>query len=272
MAEAVSTNGKIGPGGMLDFDALRAAVVKHEPYDYMLATDVLTSEESADVRRDYPDITKHGYLPLSKMAGAGEAFDRLIADVESPELAKALSDLMGVDLTDKPRMTTIRKLSAKSDGTIHVDSKSKILTMLIYLNAEWDGTGAGVLRVLNGPKDFEDYTEQVPPLEGTLFAFLRSDTSWHGHLPFEGERYVIQTAFLTSQEELDRKEKPRRSSAFPEKAQPVSVVRQAPGPVRRKHQAAIVQAFPDQETGHDDSQFCQFLEDVVAHQHAGKGQ
>jgi len=27
---------------------------------------------------------------------------------------------------------------------------------------------------------------------GTLIAFLRSDHSWHGHLPFEGERRVIQ--------------------------------------------------------------------------------
>jgi len=207
MAEASTTStGKTGPGGMIDFDAVRAASVTHEPFNYMVASDVLTSEESSDVRQDYPEITKHGYLPLSKMEGAGAAFDRLMADVESPELAQALSDMMGVDLTDKPRMTTIRKLSAKSDGTIHVDSKSKILTMLIYLNEDWDGSGAGVLRVLNGPDDFEDYSAQVPPIAGTMFAFLRSDTSWHGHLPFEGERYVIQTAFLTSQEELDRKE------------------------------------------------------------------
>ena len=40
---------------------------------------------------------------------------------------------------------------------------------------------------------------------GTVFAFLRSDNSWHGHQPFAGERKVVQVAWVTSAEELDRK-------------------------------------------------------------------
>jgi hypothetical protein len=196
---------KSGPGGMMDFDALRRAETKREPYSYFVADGALTEDESANVREAYPDINKPGYLPLSKLQGS-EAFNRLIEDLQSEELAQVLTDKFGVDFTDKPRMITVRRLSQKSDGPIHNDSKSKILTMLTYLNAEWDGTGAGCIRVLNGPEDFEDFTEEVPPLAGHVFAFLRDDNSWHGHLPFEGERFVIQTTFLTSQEELDRKE------------------------------------------------------------------
>ena len=196
---------KSGPGGMMDFDALRRADTKREPYSYFIAEGALSEEESAGVREAYPDINKPGYLPLSKLEGS-EAFNRLIEDLQSEELAQVLTEKFGVDFTDKPRMITVRRLSQKSDGPIHNDSKSKILTMLTYLNAEWDGTGAGCIRVLNGPEDFEDFTEEVPPLAGHVFAFLRDDNSWHGHLPFEGERFVIQTTFLTSQEELDRKE------------------------------------------------------------------
>lgn len=198
--------GKTGPGGMLDFAALRAATLRTQPYNYFVAEGALTAEEAADVRRDYPAINKPGYLPLSKLEATGE-FKRLMEDLNSPLLAEVLSEKFGVDFTQKPRMITVRRLSQLSDGPIHNDSKSKILTMLTYLNETWDGTGAGCIRVLNGPKDFEDFTEEVPPLAGYVFAFLRDDNSWHGHLPFEGERYVVQTTFLTSQEELDRKEK-----------------------------------------------------------------
>ena len=206
MADTAPTQtGKTGPGGLLDFDALRRATLRTEPFNYFVAEAALSDTESADVRRDYPAIDKPGYLPLSKLEATGE-FKRLMDDLNSAELAQVLSDKFGVDFTEKPRMITVRKVSQLSDGPIHNDSKSKILTMLTYLNAEWDGTGAGCIRVLNGPKDFEDFTEEVPPLAGYVFAFLRSDNSWHGHLPFEGERYVVQTTFLTSQEELDRKE------------------------------------------------------------------
>ncbi|WP_323761488.1 2OG-Fe(II) oxygenase [Maricaulis sp.] len=197
--------GKTGPGGLLDFDALRQANVRSDPYSYFVADGALSADEAANVRRDYPAIDKPGYLPLSKLETSGE-FKRLMEDLNSAELAQVLTDKFGVDFTEKPRMITVRKVSQLSDGPIHNDSKSKILTMLTYLNAEWDGTGAGCIRVLNGPKDFEDFTEEVPPLAGYVFAFLRADNSWHGHLPFEGERYVVQTTFLTSQEELDRKE------------------------------------------------------------------
>ena len=196
---------KSGPGGMLDFDALRNADKRTEPFNYFVASEALTADESAQVRADYPAIDKPGYLPLSKLESSG-AFERLMEDLNSPLLAEVLTEKFGVDFTDKPRMITVRRLSQLSDGPIHNDSKSKILTMLTYLNADWDGTGAGCIRVLNGPDDFEDFTEEVPPLQGYVFAFLRSDDSWHGHLPFEGERFVVQTTFLTSQEELDRKE------------------------------------------------------------------
>ena len=202
---AQKADGKTGPGGMLDFGALKGARLRTEPYKYFVADGALSEGEAADVRRDYPAINKPGYLPLSKLEARG-AFDRLMQDLASPELAEVLTEKFGVDFTDKPRMITVRRLSQLSDGPIHNDSKSKILTMLTYLNPDWDGTGAGCIRVLNGPKDFEDFTEEVPPLAGYVFAFLRADNSWHGHLPFEGERYVVQTTFLTSQEELDRKE------------------------------------------------------------------
>ncbi|MEL6361323.1 MAG: 2OG-Fe(II) oxygenase, partial [Pseudomonadota bacterium] len=92
------------------------------------------------------------------------------------------------------------------DGRIHNDSLSKICTMLIYLNDGWDSAKGGAIRALNGADNMDDFALEVAPTAGNVFAFARSEASWHGHPPFEGERYVVQTTFLTSQEELDRKE------------------------------------------------------------------
>ena len=189
---------------MLDFDVLRAAPSATRPYRHFVATGALSAPEAAAVRADYPAISKPGYLPLSKMEAKG-AFADLIEDLQSGELAEVLSQQLDIDLMDKPRMITVRRLSQASDGPPHTDSQSKLVTMLTYLNETWDGTSAGCIRVLNG-SDLKDYVTEVPPLAGTVFAFRREAESWHGHLPFTGERYVVQTTFLTSQAELDRKE------------------------------------------------------------------
>ncbi|AZU04663.1 hypothetical protein X907_2142 [Glycocaulis alkaliphilus] len=190
---------------LMNFEALASGPVQHQPYTYLMAENVVTPEQAAQIRADYPGINEPGYLPLSKLERKG-AFAAVTDDLMSPRLAEILGQKLGIDLSGKPRMITVRRISKLSDGPIHNDSKSKILTMLLYLNEHWDESDAGCIRVLNGPDDFADYTAQVPPLAGQVFAFLRSDNSWHGHLPFEGERYVIQVTFLTSQDELDRKE------------------------------------------------------------------
>lgn len=190
---------------MLNFDALSAAETRTAPFTYLVASGALEHDQAAAVRADYPAIEKTGYLPLSKLDATGK-FQELIDDLQSPELARILSAKLGLDLIDKPRMITVRRLSKIGDGRIHNDSLSKICTMLIYLNDEWDPAEGGAIRALNGNENMDDFAEEVAPVAGNVFAFARSDTSWHGHPPFAGERYVIQTTFLTSQEELDRKE------------------------------------------------------------------
>ncbi|MCF6291921.1 MAG: 2OG-Fe(II) oxygenase [Robiginitomaculum sp.] len=204
---------------MINFDALRAARTKTTPFTYIVGEGVVTSEEASDVRRDYPDIKKTGYLPLSKLTVAGRFAD-LITDLQSAELADILSDKLNLELRDKPRMITVRKISKLGDGRIHSDSVSKICTMLIYLNDNWNDNAGGAIRVLNGEHDMDDFAEEVSPLSGNAFAFARSDTSWHGHPPFAGERYVIQVTFLINQAALDRKEKNGSMQLFLKKLNP----------------------------------------------------
>lgn len=82
------------------------------------------------------------------------------------------------------------------------------MTALLYLNETWPDTSGGCFRVLNSSDSFDDLAApEVRPLYGTFLAFRRTDNSWHGHLPYEGERRVIQIAWLTSEAERLRKEK-----------------------------------------------------------------
>ena len=191
---------------MLNFERLRAADIYESPFRFIAAEHVLATQDAADIRRDFPDIRKSGFLALSALQSQG-AFAELVHDLQSQELADCLSRLLDIDLAEKPRMITVRRYSKIGDGRIHNDSISKICTMLIYLNERWDAREGGAVRALNGPDDMNDYTFETPPLAGNVFAFRRSEASWHGHPAFEGERLVVQTTFLTSQEELDRKER-----------------------------------------------------------------
>jgi SM-20-related protein len=38
----------------------------------------------------------------------------------------------------------------------------------------------------------------VPPVNGTLLVFPNSDTTWHGHKQFVGQRYAIQLNYMTA--------------------------------------------------------------------------
>src|SRR6185312_1882756 len=105
-------------------------------------------------------------------------------------------------------------------GRIHTDSISKIATLLVYLNAAWTDTGEGRLRVLRSAKDFNDYTTEISPVAGSVFGFRRTGNSWHGHLPFVGERRVVQMAYLRSQADYDRKTQRGRFSLFLKKLNP----------------------------------------------------
>jgi Rps23 Pro-64 3,4-dihydroxylase Tpa1-like proline 4-hydroxylase len=188
----------------IDLDAIKTAPLERKPYSYLMNSNFLKKEQVDTLRREFPDIQKPGFLTVDDVEIKG-TFKQLIDELEGPELTAALSERFGVDLSPYPRLTTIRKVSQLKDGRIHTDGPSKVLTLLVYMNDEWQDDGAGRLRVLNGPDDFDDMVTEVPPTMGTVFAFLRADNSWHGHKPFAGERRVVQVAWIKDAEELERK-------------------------------------------------------------------
>jgi SM-20-related protein len=194
---------------VLNLAAVRDAQLNREPYDFFLGNEFLKREAIDELRRDFPDIRKPGYLTVDEVQLHGR-FKQLIEELEGPTLTEELSKKFGLDLHKYPRLTTIMKQSQQKYGAIHTDGPSKVMTMLVYMNDNWDQDGAGRLRVLYDKDHYEPYAVEVPPTMGTVFAFLRSDKSWHGHKPFVGERRVVQVAWVKSQADLERKRKHNR--------------------------------------------------------------
>src|ERR687890_846731 len=189
---------------VLNPDAVRNAPLSREPYDFFLGSGSLRDEAIPDLKRDFPNITKPGYLTVDEVDLKGR-FKTLIEESESEEFSEELSKKFGKNLHPYPRLTTIRKLSQAKDGRIHTDGPSKVMTLLIYMNDEWQADESGRLRGLYDGQNFEPYAAEVPPTMGTVFAFLRADNSWHGHQPFVGERKVVQVAWVKSAEDVARR-------------------------------------------------------------------
>lgn len=175
---------------ILDLDAFRAAPLARDPYEHIILPGFVKPEALRRLNVDYPHIKQTGSFPLDSLK-FGPGFSELVDALESAEFRKAFEEKFGVDLSDRPTTITARGRCGARDGNIHCDSASKIVTVLLYVNAGWDNSG-GRLRLLRSRENINDFAAEVPPSGGTLVAFLRSDHSWHGHLPFDGERRVIQ--------------------------------------------------------------------------------
>lgn len=188
----------------IDIDSVRNARTEREPYNYLVASHVILPDAVGGLRRDFPDIRETGFFPEEDVERHG-AFASLLEEMKSREISEIVSGKLDIDLVDKPKMITIRKLSAAKDGRIHTDSEAKIATLLVYLNDAWQDSPAGRLRVLRNGTDFEAMAEEISPVTGSLFAFRRADNSWHGHTSFVGERRVVQMTWLRSQADVDRK-------------------------------------------------------------------
>jgi hypothetical protein len=179
----------------LDLDRLAATPLACEPFDHVIVPGFVGAEALGALAAAYPAIEEPGSFPLESVKG-GPAFDALIAELRAPATADAFGTAFGLDLRPFPTMVTVRGRCQAKDGRIHTDTATKIITVLIYLNGPWQADG-GRLRLLRGPDDLDDMAAEVPPDDGTMLAFRRSDRSFHGHKPFVGPRRVVQLNWVT---------------------------------------------------------------------------
>jgi len=187
--------------------------VRREPFAFLVAREQLPRAAADVLDRDFPRYESAGFFPY-QAEDCGPSIVACVDALTSPEFARALGERLGIaQLESYPTLVTICRLLNKRHGTIHTDSRSKVATALLYLEPEWPHGSAGALRFLSRIDSIDALVApEISPVYGTIAAFRRADDSFHGHLPFEGERRVIQVAWLTSLEEMERKTKRGRFS------------------------------------------------------------
>jgi len=186
-----------GGPSFVDLAAFAQAKLATDPFPYVIVPGFLPEAARRAISADYPKIDRPGSFPAGDLH-YGPVFARFLAEIQGEAMREAFARKFSVDLAGKPTMVTVRGQARMGDGQIHTDTRSKIITVLIYMNEAWESPG-GRLRLLRSNKGLDDMVAEVPPASGTLLAFLVTPHSWHGHYPASGPRRVIQLNWVESQ-------------------------------------------------------------------------
>jgi hypothetical protein len=175
---------------ILNLAALERAILQTDPFEFLIEPNAINSEAIDPLNQDYPEIDQPANYSIKNLP-YGPTFAQLVNELNSAEFEDYIERKFSVNLQQTFKTITVRKFSEPSDGNIHTDHWSKVITVLIYFNKSWSQSG-GKLRLLKSKNDIEDYAAEVNPMGGALIAFKRSDRSFHGYKAFEGERRILQ--------------------------------------------------------------------------------
>jgi SM-20-related protein len=184
----------------IDIDRLQSTPLVSAPFEHVVVPNFISADTIERVNETFPDIKSAGSYPIASLTG--EMFvKQVIDDLGSPRFEQALEEKFNIKLAGLPKMYSLRGYARTRDGDIHTDSKDKVVTVLLYLNRFWPHA-TGRLRLLRSAKNLEDYAVEIPPDNGTLLVFKRSDHSWHGHHSYAGPRRALQMNWMTDEKRL----------------------------------------------------------------------
>jgi hypothetical protein len=203
---------------LIDIEAFRAAPLIHDPFPYAMVPRFVRQESMGDILADYPDVSLGGSFPLASL-DYGPVFAELCDELRGEPLRAAFEEKFDMDLSRRPTTLTVRGRCRVRDGQIHTDTKSKLITVLVYLNGPWEAEG-GRLRLLRSADNLDDYVAEVPPEPGTLLCFRNGPQAWHGHAPFEGTRRALQLNWVTDEAAVRKSERRHGLSALIKRLNP----------------------------------------------------
>lgn len=197
---------------LLDKNQLNLAEVDKSFFPYFHVENALSHDfEPLDLIENFPNIDSGGSFPSDNLEEG--YIKKLVQELEGDKFRAILEDKLEVDLKDAEVITTLRGFSRAKDGKIHTDSQSKIVTVLLYLNKNWDNS-IGNLRLLKKNNDLEAYIQEISSEYGNLVAFKVTDNCWHGFMPFEGKRLSIQLNYIYPRSLNTHKIRHKLSSSF----------------------------------------------------------
>ena len=197
---------------LLDKSQLNLAKVDKKFFPFFHVKNALSNDfDPLDLVNDFPDIESGGSFPSDNLEEGN--IKKLVQELEGDKFKAILEDKLEINLKDAEVVTTLRGFSRIKDGKVHTDSRSKIVTVLLYLNINWDNT-IGNLRLLKENNNLDNYIQEISSKYGNLVAFKVTDNCWHGFKPFEGKRLSIQLNYIYPKSLNTYKIRHKLSSAF----------------------------------------------------------
>lgn len=181
---------------LLNLARIRNAPVRSSPYPFFIATGALFAGSAGRVAADFPRITKPGAIAVED-TDHGALFANLLDELRGEGFRQLIADKLDLDLDGKDLVINVRGQTRWTDGNIHTDTPSKLVTVLLYFNAPGAAVNVTGLRILRSGNDIDDFAEEVPPLLGTMVVFKVTPNCWHGFKPFAGERHSLQLNYLS---------------------------------------------------------------------------
>ena len=188
---------KDAPFNFLDADAISAAGLLREPYDYAFVERAIPVAHMGEIIADCPEIPYKGTYGIPNLR-YGPKFAGVVEDLLSPRFRTLVEEKFGLDLARfHPTIVMMGNTSGHyNEGYCHPDSKHKILTVILGLSPEWPYE-RGRLRVLRS-NNRDDMAFEFPPLFGKMLMFRVCDHSYHGFLPQKGRRMSLQFCWVDS--------------------------------------------------------------------------
>ncbi|ODS24598.1 hypothetical protein AB835_02805 [Candidatus Endobugula sertula] len=181
---------------IINYNAIDKAVVKQRPYPFFGSDNAFSPASHAELLKNFPKITSGGSFPLDAITTTA-VFNQLVEEIKSDQFRHIIEKKFSVDLKDKPLVITARGFSRQKDGRIHKDSKTKLITILLYINDGWDYK-EGRLRILKSD-NLNDYETEFASSIGQMIAFKVTDNCWHGYQSYEGQRQSLQINYLVEE-------------------------------------------------------------------------
>ena len=182
---------------LLDNKKIKQALVDQEFFPFFHIENAFDENlDPAELVENFPVIKSGGSFHTENLING--SIKNLVDELEGDDFKQILEDKFQVDLSNAEVVTTLRGYSRSKDGQIHADSKTKILTVLLYLNLNWHSS-VGNLRLLKINNSLDNYIKEIPSEFGNLVAFKVTDDCWHGFEPFEGKRLSIQLNYIYPQ-------------------------------------------------------------------------
>jgi hypothetical protein len=198
---------------MLSEEAIAAAVLHHDPYDFAFVEQAIPLEYKDRVLADAPRIPDRGSYALPHLR-YGPHFRAVVQDLLSVRFRQLVERKLGIDLSPYPPCIVMMGNTSGhyNEGYAHPDSQHKIVTVLLGFSRAWPYE-RGRLRVLRS-NNREDYAFEFAPEFGRMLMFRVCDHSWHGFLPQKGQRMSMQLCWVDSAWYARREYSRHRLSAF----------------------------------------------------------